>query len=109
LHEGFWVEFPVLSGRERERRKGKKENWPLWENEIFPRSSRHPSYIKEVSVAGPSDLACPKSPQQTSLCEQMAGYSDFPPFSKGSVSYMPAWRFLNGMLILSANQIIEAN
>jgi hypothetical protein len=45
---------------ERERRKGKEENCPLRESKIFPRSSRHPSYIKEVSVAGPSDLACPK-------------------------------------------------
>jgi hypothetical protein len=78
----------------------------LQESESFPRSSRNPSYNKEVSVAGPSNLTCLTGPQQTSSCEQWAGYPDSLQFSNGPVSYTPAWGFLNGMLIVNANPII---
>jgi hypothetical protein len=42
---------------ERDRGKEEEENYPLRESESFPRSSRRPSYIKEVSVVGPSNMA----------------------------------------------------
>jgi hypothetical protein len=49
--------------REREKEGGKSTFERERERESFSRSSRHPSSIKEVSVAGPSDLACPKGLQ----------------------------------------------
>jgi hypothetical protein len=55
------VGFPY-AGWWKERGKGKGEGCPLREGEISPRSSRGPSYILEVSVAGPLDLACLKRP-----------------------------------------------
>jgi hypothetical protein len=53
----------MLTGGEREKKKkkGKKESCPLVESRLVPRSSKHPCYILEGSVAGPLDLACLKS------------------------------------------------
>jgi hypothetical protein len=54
----------MLAGGER-KEKGRRKT-ALWERMILvPRSSRHTSYLLEVSVAGPIDLACLKGSQQT--------------------------------------------
>jgi hypothetical protein len=50
---------PVLAGGERER---EGERLPFEESKIIPRSSRHTSYILEISVASPLGLACLKKP-----------------------------------------------
>jgi hypothetical protein len=86
------MEFGMLTGREREREMGIEENRPLRENKSFPRSSTCPSYIKEVSLAGPSDLACQKGLQQMSLCknEWQGPLISNLLFAKGPVSYTSA-------------------
>jgi hypothetical protein len=56
LHEGFWMEFPMLAGGERGRERKEKQDSDF----SSPRSLGHPPYTPEVSVAGSLELACPK-------------------------------------------------
>jgi hypothetical protein len=55
-------EWNVLCWLVEKEREGKGRRKIALCKRIFPRSSSHPAYIKEVLVAGPSELACHKDP-----------------------------------------------
>jgi hypothetical protein len=66
-----------------------------------------PPYSLEVSVASPLDLAKKSSVDVSAWTS--CGVPNFFLFSKWPVSCTPAWGFLNGMLILSANPTVKTS